>query len=115
MQEIQNTCSSLSYGIIQATKENPELLEYYSVREVLNFNKLPQGMATFEIAETCYACFTHKGDVRSINNTVSYIYSNWLMQSEFQHSYGADLEVYGDTYIAESGDSLVHYAIPLKS
>ena len=114
MQEIKNTTGSLSYGIIQATKANPDLLEYYAVCEVSNLKTIPKGMVIFEIPQTCYAQFTHKGDVRSINNTVNYIYSSWLMQSDYCHSYGADLEIYGDTYIAESDDSIVHYAIPIS-
>ncbi len=74
-------------------------------------------MVVIEIPPTRYAVFTHRGDIKNINNinnTVNYIYSSWLMQSDFRHNYGADLEIYGDTYIPDSEDSVTHYAIPIE-
>jgi len=114
MEEIQHKVSGLAYGVIQQTKEKTDLLEYYAVVEVSDINDLPEGMVSVEIPVSTYAKFTHKGNVASINNTVNYVYSSWLMQSDKRHTYGADLEIYGEVYIPDSDDSVVYYSIPIK-
>ncbi|HIO96885.1 MAG TPA: AraC family transcriptional regulator [Leucothrix sp.] len=119
MDEINHGIEGKAYGVIQQTKDSKDQLEchleYYAVREVTTLNAIPSGMISLEIPKTTYAYFTHKGDIKSIDNTVNYIYSSWLLQSGKRHSYGADLEIYGDTYIPNSDDSIIHYAIPLKN
>ncbi|EGG93766.1 Transcriptional regulator, AraC family [gamma proteobacterium IMCC1989] len=114
MEEVKHKVSGLAYGVIQQTKEKTDLLEYYAAVEVSDINDLPEGMANVEIPTSTYAKFTHKGNVASINNTVNYIYSSWLMQSGKRHTYGADLEVYGEEYIPDSDDSVVYCSIPIK-
>jgi len=113
MDEIEYGLSGVGYGVIQQTKDQTDLLEYYAVREVTQIKTLPEGMVSIEIPKSRYAKFIHKGDVKNINNTVNYIYSSWLLQAGKRHSYGADLEIYGEGYIPDSDDSIIHYAIPL--
>ena len=114
MEEINDAVSGYAYGIIQQTKERADLLEYFAVVEVTHNNELPTGMVSLIIPETKYARFTHKGKVQYINNTVNYIYSSWLMQSDEPHTYGPDIEVYGDEYIPDSDDSVMYYSIPIE-
>ncbi|MEE9327954.1 MAG: AraC family transcriptional regulator [Cocleimonas sp.] len=116
MSEIENRNPDIAYGVIQQTKDKTDLLEYYAVCEVNEVDRsaLPQGMEVIEIAESSYAKFTHKGNVKNINDTVNYIYSSWLMQSNKKHSYAADLEIYGDDYREDSDESIIHYAIPIE-
>ena len=75
---------------------------------------IPTGMVEFFVPESRYAIFTHNGPVPQLDNTVNYIYSNWLLDSEHQHSYGPDLEIYGPQYDPASDNSVMHYAIPLS-
>lgn len=114
MDEIKDAVLGYAYGVIQQTKEQSDLLEYFAVVEVMHDNELPTGMVNLIVPETKYAKFTHKGKVEIINNTVNYIYSSWLMQSNELHTYGADIEVYGDDFIPDSDDSIIHYLIPIK-
>lgn len=117
MDEIENSIVGIGYGVIQQTKEKTDQLEYYAVLEVTKLTTLPKGMVSIEIPESKYAKFTHKGKVENIDNTVNYIYSNWLMQSGqqhyYRHSYAADIEIYGIEYLPDSDDSVIHYAIPV--
>jgi len=114
MVEIKDSISGFAYGVIQQTKEESDLLEYYAVVEVTNNTVLPVGMVNLEIPKTKYAKFTHKGNVKNINNTVNYIYSSWLMQSNELHTYAPDVEIYGSEYIPDSDDSIVYYSIPIE-
>lgn len=101
------------YGIIQPSNENPELLSYTAAIEVTDAVSVPDGMVRLEVPAACYAKFSHRGEVKQLNNTVNYIYSNWLLKSGFRHSYRADIEFYGEQYDPVSSDSLIHYAIPV--
>jgi AraC family transcriptional regulator len=112
--EIENTVPGMCYGVVQQTKEKTDLLEYYAAIEVNDCKTIPENMVYLEIPESTYAKFTHKGEVKNINNTVSYIYSSWLLQSGMRHTYGADLEFYGADYHPVSENSTMHYAIPVK-
>lgn len=114
MKEINDIASDFAYGVIQQTKENSDLLEYYAVVEVADNKILPIGMVKLEIPETKYAKFTHRGNAKNINNTVNYIYSSWLMQSNEQHTYGSDIEIYGSEYIPDSDNSIFYYGIPIE-
>ncbi len=109
----------LNSGFSDANREDfvdgvdGECLEYLAAVEVSARSNVPDGMHYFELPAADYAIFEHRGDPVNINNTVNYIYSSWLLMSEKRHSYGADLEIYGDRYAMDSNDSVMHYAIPV--
>ncbi len=114
MAEIKSRVSGAAYGIIQQSEDKTDLLEYYAVCEVTQSSSLPAEMVRLVIPETKYAKFTHTGDVKNINNTVNYIYSSWLIQSEERHTYDPDIEVYGSLYIPKSSESVMYYMIPIE-
>jgi AraC family transcriptional regulator len=71
-------------------------------------------MVCVEIPEQRYAKFTHRGDVGNINHTVNYIYSTWLLNSDLEHTYGVDIEEYGERYQPNSSESEIHYLVPVR-
>ena len=81
--------------------------------EVHDVLAIPENMEVIVLPECCYAKFTHRGEVMQLDNTVNYIYSNWLFNSGYRHTYGPDLELYGDNYHPTSGNSIIHYTIPI--
>ncbi|MCB1756879.1 MAG: effector binding domain-containing protein, partial [Gammaproteobacteria bacterium] len=115
MDEIQARMNNKAFGIIQ-TQKDTDSLEYYAACEVTEKNgiQLPEGMVSLKIPSTSYAVFAHKGNLNHINNTVNYIYSSWLLQSEYWHTYGPDIEVYDDQFIPGSEGSIMYYSIPVK-
>lgn len=115
LDEIENIIEGVCYGVVRQAHDNTDLLQYSAVTAVSNVGKIPDGMSYVELPATTYASFTHKGLVANINDTVNYVYSNWLLQSDHKHSYGADLEVYGDRYDPDSDQSVIHYAIPIRA
>lgn len=114
MSEIEYAVSGTCYGVVKQSIDNGEQLEYYAAMEVNKLGVLPKNMACVEIAASSYAKFKHTGVVLNLNNTVSYVYSSWLLQSGMKHTYGADLEFYGAAYHPVSDKSVMHYAIPVK-
>jgi len=112
--EIKNTIRGICYGAIKQVRENTDELEYYAVIEVSEINTLPQKMVSIEIPVSKYATFTHRGEVKFLDNTVNYIYSSWLLCSGLRHTSGMDLEIYGSQYDPISDSSVMHYAIPVE-
>lgn len=104
----------MCYGIIRQTLEKTDRLEYFAAAEVSAVKQTPTDMVYLEIPETTYAKFACKGAIKNLNDTVNYIYSSWLLQSDKNHTYGADIEFYGPEYHDDADDSIVYYAIPIK-
>lgn len=113
MVEIENIVPGVCYGVVRQTDEKTDQLEYYAAVEVSKLAVLSKDMVSVEIPASTYAKFTHRGNVKNINNTVNYIYSSWLLQSSMRHTYGADLEFYGAEYHPISDNSVIHYAVPV--
>jgi len=111
--KIENKVPGLAYGVIHQAQDKTDLLDYYAACEVTHINDVPKGMVSLEIPACRYAKFSHKGNIKNINNTVNYIYSSWLLQSNERHNYGYDLEIYGHEYDPVSDNSVVYYAIPI--
>lgn len=113
MPEIQNAVPNMAYGVVQQTEDKTDLLQYWAACEVLDTGCIPDGMSQIEIPETRYARFTHQGNTQQLDTTVNYIYSSWLLQSNWRHTFGADIEEYGEGFVADSDNSIIHYQIPI--
>ncbi|HBR99281.1 MAG TPA: AraC family transcriptional regulator [Gammaproteobacteria bacterium] len=115
MAEIVDAVPEKAYGIIQQTEEKTDRLRYAAVCEVPSSDAhIPADMQLLTLPETRYARFAHHGETSLINNTVNYIYSNWLLQSQYQHNLQADIEEYGREFQPDSPDSTIYYLIPLR-
>lgn len=113
--EIRHAVPGACYGVVRQEREGEERLEYYAAMPVERIDDLPPGMEAVEVPASRYAAFLHRGVAADIDRTVNYIYSTWLAGSGCRHSYGVDLEIYGDGYHPTSADSSFHYAIPLEA
>ncbi len=117
MTSISSMVSDFAYGLIQQVYEPEEQLEYVACVEVDNIESIPDSMVAITLEAQKYAQFTHKGfvDVDNLNETINYIYSNWLLNSDMHHTYQPDLEIYGPEFKMQSEDSIIYYAIPVTS
>ena len=115
--EINNIVDDVRYGIIsvEENEQGQKRLHYMACAEVSSVENLPEGMSSMHLAKQDYAEFKHTGkvDVNDFNQTISYIYSNWLLQSNKKHTYAPDVEIYGSEFNYQSDDSVVYYAIPI--
>jgi AraC family transcriptional regulator len=111
--EVPHAVPGVCYGVVSPVRESSDQLQYFAAIEVSQPAALPDGMMALEVPSARYAKFGHQGPAQGIDNTVNYIYSSWLLSSGASHSGGVDLEVYDSRYHPTSGDSLMHYAIPI--
>lgn len=115
LSEVPYRNTDLCYGVIRQTLARSDALEYLAVTAVDSCDEVPPDMVSIQLPAARYAMFTHRGLIAGLDRTVNYIYSSWLARSGMRHSYGADLELYGKQYAADSAQSVVHYAIPIAS
>ncbi len=113
VERITERVGGVAYGVVQQDAEDSELLTYVAGMEVPTEAGVPDGMVAVDIPQSLRARFTHRGPMVNMNNTVNFIYSSWLLESGFRHTYEPDLEIYGDDYHPTSPDSIVGYAIPV--
>ncbi|PKF81591.1 AraC family transcriptional regulator [Vibrio sp. vnigr-6D03] len=104
---------STAYGVIQPVSDQSDLLEYYAAIEVQPNTPLPDGFASITVESARYAKFAHQGRPQALDQTVNYVYSNWLLNQNYEHTQGPDIEIYGPEYKADSEESCIYYAIPI--
>lgn len=112
--EIHHTVAGNGYGLICQGNDESGQLEYFSAVEVSRAEKtLPTEMTAIALEPQSYAKFVHKGPVKNLNHTVNFIYSNWLLNSKYQHTYKPDIEEYGEKYHPTSDESEIYYLVPV--
>ncbi len=115
LDSIPNRDLSGCYGVMQPVNERTDELDYWAVAPVPQIEPIPDGLVSVQIPAARYARFAHRGRYLSLNLTVNYIYSNWLIRSEVRHTGGSDYEFYGGEYLPDSDQSVIYYGIPIDS
>lgn len=117
--EIENTVSndliSMSvYKVGYFSKFDPTAhFEKWATAEVLNFDKVPNGMETFILPSGLYAIFHYKGlntDLRIFD----YILKTWLPNSKYQLDDRPHFELLGAKYKNNDPDSEEDIFVPIK-
>lgn len=74
--------------------------------------KVPAGMARWEIPALTYACFTHRGPISELCNTIGAIYRDWLPKSGYARNWdGPELERYDERFKDGGKDSEIDYLV----
>ena len=114
--EVAERIGGPMYGLVQASPQS-EMLHYLAAVEVQSeprLGDLGPGLTYRYLPATTYARFEHRGPAKVVDQTVNYIYSNWLLQSGRRHSFGPDLETYDDRWNGSSPESVMDYAVPIE-
>nr|WP_232541702.1 GyrI-like domain-containing protein [Nocardia bovistercoris] len=115
LDEVEHRVSTVGYGVVRPESPDSDHLCYDAAVEVSGIDTLPEHMVRLDLPAATYAHFTHRGPVTDLNLTVNYIYSTWLTGSDHRHTYGPDLEIYGEEFHPTSPDSVIGYAIPISA
>lgn len=116
-EEIQNSVGEAAFGVIYGREEvlrsHPHELQYIACLLVNQQAELPAGMITYTVPASKYACFTHKGVIQDIGNTVNEIYDGFLKQGKYAHAGVADIELYDDRFCMDD-TSEMEYWVSIK-
>jgi AraC family transcriptional regulator len=114
MASIAHRDPRLGYGITIPSDQNEMLTYVAGVALVGPPQRVPTGMVELTVPAATYAVFEHRGHPGDLQRTVNYIYASWLLRSGKRHTYGPDLEFYGDDYLPGSERSVIRYGIPVR-
>ena len=114
LHEVPDAVPGQCYGVICPRQEGAEELVYLAGIAVRGEVMPPPGMQLRRLAGGRYARFTHRGRVERLDQTVNYVYGNWLPRSGLRHGGEADIEFYGAGYHPTAESSVIHYAIPVQ-
>lgn len=103
------------YGVVSQTRPNTDLLAYHAAVEVPPDAAVPPGMVEVGVPGGLYARFEHRGEAQTVDRTVAYAYSTWLIRSGMRHTSGPDLEVYDHRWHPTGADSVLTYALPVTA
>lgn len=82
--------------------------------EVSEFDEIPAGMDTFELAGGSYAVFRFKGTAATFGPTFNYIFNTWLPASVYETDTRPHFEVLGAKYKNNHPDSEEDIYVPIK-
>jgi AraC family transcriptional regulator len=114
LDEVPESVAGQCYGIVCPRHESADELVYLAAIAVRREVAVPPGMLLRRVPGGRYARFTHRGRVERVDQTVNYIYGNWLARSGLRHSDAADIEFYGADYRPTADSSVIRYAIPVE-
>jgi AraC family transcriptional regulator len=119
--EIQNASSSdlVSLQIyrptIDFTRLNPnEPFKKWALKEVSDFNDVPEGMETFLLSGGLYAVFMHRGPASEAEKTFGYIFGEWFPQSGYELDDRPHFEILGPKYKNNDPDSEEEVWVPVR-
>lgn len=112
--EVACPVPGVCYGLVDQDPRDAERLSYCSAIEVDAIERIPDGMRVVAIEAQTYAVFRHVGAPEQLDNTVNYIYSNWLHTAGWRHTQSADIECYGPDYLPGTDTCVTEYAIPVS-
>ncbi|RQP21986.1 helix-turn-helix domain-containing protein [Albitalea terrae] len=105
----------VAYGLLRPVDDESDQLHYVACVPVTGDADVPAGMVSLSLPAASHARFIHRGPVSTLDHTVNYAYSSWLLGSGHQHDGGWDVEVYGEQYHPTDPGSVIHYAMPINS
>jgi AraC family transcriptional regulator len=75
-----------------SAKGNPDEREYLASINVAAGTKARPPLQLWRIPAGTYACFTHRGPVANLGETINYAFGTWLPRSKFVHADGPNLD-----------------------
>lgn len=100
--------------IAPGEQTHPDELLYLAGAPVTRQAALPEGIVAWEIPETTFAVFEHRGPIVRIVETIERIFREWLPAGPWEHSGIADIEVYGESFDPVSEDSVMDYLVSVR-
>lgn len=115
-EQIAGIIGDAYYGISYAAKnaKGEDTWGYMVAAQVKSLDKIPEGMVSRKIPARNYLVFEHKGSVKNIAKTYSYIYGTYAQSGKHKILFAESLERYDHSYKADSEDSIVEIWVPVE-
>ncbi len=113
--KIPNRVGDELFGIYEEYEEDGDEtgFTYVCSAQVSSFDDIPENMVGRIIAGQKYACFEHKGELASLENTLKFIWGSWLPKSKYDYVEKPDFELYGPGFCDAPGN-ILRIFIPIQ-
>ncbi|MBQ4875727.1 AraC family transcriptional regulator [Pseudoalteromonas luteoviolacea] len=114
--KIPNRVGSDFFGIYENYEESEEVTRFVYIcsAQVENFDDVPEGLITRELAAQTYARFTHIGPIAKLEETLRYIWGSWLPKSKYEYADKPDFELLPANFNDADPNNKIYLNIPIK-
>jgi len=75
---------------------------------------VPEGMMSCQLKKHTYAVFPHCGSIDHLNETINWIFTDWIPGSGYQAMENYFFELYDDRFQPGSDDSILFVYVPVE-
>lgn len=97
-----------------SAQRDPDELEYLASLNVAPDEKPKPPLELWTIPAGTYACFTHRGPVAKLGETINYAFGSWLPRSKFVHGEGPNLDRQDERFGDGGAESEFDFLIPVR-
>ena len=114
--KIPNRVGNHFFGIYENYQEQEDVTRFVYIcsAQVENFEQVPEGMITRELAAHTYARFTHVGPIANLEETLKYIWGSWLPKSDYEYADKPDFELLPASFNGADPNNKMYLNIPVK-
>jgi AraC family transcriptional regulator len=94
---------------------HPDEREYLASINVGPEVKAPPSMTLWRIPAGTYACFTHRGPVSRLGETINYAFGTWLPRSGFAHADGPNLDRQDERFRDGGEGCEMDFLVPVRA
>jgi AraC family transcriptional regulator len=116
MHLITNRADTTAVGIYEEYHDTQTGMgfTYVCAIPVTDFDHVPEGMETRELAAQKYIQFDHQGPLNRLPDTLKYIWGSWLPKSGFETIDKSDFELFMEGFNDADPDNILQVFIPIK-
>lgn len=104
-----------SYGVCTGTSLSNSRIRYLAGIGRSQLKLVPAGLSSVNIPGREYLVFVHRGPAATLTDTISEIWSHWLLEADIRVAEGPDFERYRGPYDPEDPNGQIEVFIPLAS
>ena len=95
-------------------RRHPDEREYLASINVARGAKAQPPLVVWEIPAGLYACFTHRGPVARLGETINYAFGSWLPRSGYAHAGTPNLDRQDERFGNGGKDCVFDFLVPVK-
>lgn len=97
-----------------ADRRHPDELEYLAGINVAPSRRAEPPLTLWRIPAATYACFTHRGPVTKLGETINYAFGSWLPRSKFVHTGAPNLDRQDERFGDGGAKCEFDFLVPVK-
>jgi AraC family transcriptional regulator len=98
-----------------ADRRHPDEREYLAAIRVPAGTPASAPFVQWEIPASTYACFTHRGPVARLGETINYAFGSWLPRSGYVHTGAPNLDRQDERFGDGGAESVFDFLLPVRA